>query len=89
MWQDTSRYSRQDKERKPTTFTATEGPLEITVTCAHVLYRPEWVMHCAAVAIDTLHLPFCGSVEEAQAQAIAIVRNRLGELAKHAEILAA
>ena len=82
MWNDVSSYSRDDKERKPTTFESKYGALRIVVTCGHIHYQPQWVMHCYALAIDTCALKKDSTKEEAQAEALDIVDERLTELKK-------
>lgn len=81
MWKDVTSYSRDDKERKPTTFEARAGALRIVVTCGHVRYRPKWVMHCFALAIDTYPLDKSETQEQAEADAMVIVSERLADLA--------
>ena len=80
MWQDKTSYSRSDVERKPTTWTAQSGRLTVTVTCGHIDYKPDWVMHCHELGINTRPLPNAGSKEEAQAQAIAVVKAKIASL---------
>lgn len=75
-WEDTTSYSYDDKERIPTTYTLNMDGLKIVVTCGHVLYKPQWVMHCFTLSIDTKPLPNCVSAEEAQLRAIRIVYNK-------------
>ena len=82
MWKDVTSYGRDDKERKPTTFEAKAGALRIVVTCGHVMYRPKWVMHCYALAIDTHPLDKSATQEQAEAEALEIVSERLADLAK-------
>ena len=55
-WKDITSYSRNDAERIPSVFEATDGNLRICVLNSHRDYRPAWVMHCAALCIDTLPL---------------------------------
>ncbi len=78
MWKDVTSYGRDDKERKPTTFEAKAGALRIVVTC----YRPKWVMHCYALAIDTHPLDKSANQEQAEAEALQIVSERLADLAQ-------
>lgn len=82
MWKDVTTYGRYDKERKPTTFEAKAGALRIVVTCGHVMYRPKWVMHCYALAIDTRPLDKSATKEQAEAEAMEIVSERLADLTK-------
>ena len=83
-WYDSTTYSRDDRERKPTSHTIKHGLLKITVTCGHIRYRPDWVLHCYALGIDTQLLapggPGKATPEQAQAQALEHVEARLDEL---------
>lgn len=87
MWKDVTSYGRDDKERKPTTFEAKAGALRIVVTCGHVMYRPKWVMHCYSLAIDTHPLDKSETQEQAEAEAMEIVLERLADLQKCAAML--
>ena len=80
MWKDVTSYSRNDMERKATSFQAVEGSLKIVITCGHLAYRPEWVMHCSALGIDTLPLKKGLSKEQAEAAALAVVFQKLAHL---------
>lgn len=53
MWKDTTSYSQGDKERKQTTYTTESGRIRITITCAHIYYPGQWVMHCPGLSVDT------------------------------------
>ena len=75
-WVDSSAYSRDDKERIPTTWTLNTGQLRIVVTCGHIHYRGIWIMHCHHVGIDTLRLS-SETKEHAQESAIELVKQRL------------
>ena len=89
MWKDTTRYSRNDKERKQTTWTAESGPVCITVTCDHIHYRPEWVMHCLAVGVDTKHLSGCTGPEDAKRRAVEFVKAKARDIAENADRISA
>lgn len=80
MWRDTTTYSRFDKKRTPTTFTAIHGSIKITVTCGHVRYKPDWIMHCFALGIDTKPLGNCNDAQEATDMAIGIVKDKIQNL---------
>lgn len=84
MWKDSTSYSRDDKERVQTAWTAESGPVRITVTCGHIHYRPEWVMHCYAVGIDTLHMKGCTGPEDAQRRAVELVKAKAREIEDNA-----
>ena len=87
MWKDITSYGRSDKERKPTTFEAKAGALRIVITCGHIHYRPQWVMHCPALAIDTHELTKNATKEQAEAEALEIVFERLADLKECADKL--
>lgn len=89
LWKDVTSYSRSDTERKPTSFAAVEGQLRITITCGHIYHRPQWVMHCQAIGIDTHPLRLDLTKEQAEAEALAVVSMRLAQLTKCAERLKA
>lgn len=86
MWEDATSYSKGDSERKPTTFEARVGALRVVVTCGHVYYRPKWVMHCFALAIDT-HPLYVETKEQAQDEAMKVVFERLDDLTRCAKKL--
>ena len=85
MWKDVTRYGRDDRARTPTTFELREGALRIVVTCGHIHYKPQWVMHCPALAIDTYALKKDVSKEQAETEAVEVVMARLSELTHCAE----
>ena len=80
MWKDATSYSQGDKERKPTSFEVASGELRIYITCRHISYRGEWIMHCKAVGIDTLHMKTCKTQGDAEKRAIHNVRLKLERL---------
>jgi len=80
MWKDVTSYSQGDKERKPTSFEVVSGDLRIYITSGHISYRGDWVMHCKALWIDTLHMPTCKTKEDAEKRAILIVKAKLARL---------
>lgn len=87
MWKDTTSHRQGDKERVPTSFTAKSGPVAITITCGHIDYTPDWVMHCAALSINTHHLVGVSSLEGAKMAAITIVKLRADAIVSHASTL--
>ena len=80
QWKDITTYSRSVTERIPSTFEARSGDLRITITSAHISYKGDWVMHCYALGIDTLHLKTCTTKTEAQKRALEVVRMKLNRL---------
>ena len=87
-WVDITSYSQSDKERTPTTFRVDDGPLDVVITCGHIHYRPEWVMHCRALNIDTKPLQTGITQEEAQQKAMELVQTKIASLAASAERIA-
>lgn len=87
MWKDVTGYSRGDKKREPTTFEAQEQALRVVVTCGHIYHAPEWVMHCHALSLDTYPLKKGSSKEQAQSEALEIVKKRLADLMRWADKL--
>lgn len=81
IWKDATAYQR-GKERKPTTFEAKVGALRVVITCGHVHYRNQWVMHCKALSVDTYRLEEGIDFERAKAQAILIIEERIADLEK-------
>lgn len=80
-WKDTTSYSRGDTVRKPTTWSCDVGSLEVTVTCGHIHYRPNWVMHCHKLGVDTKPLGLAEEIgpEEAQRKAIERLKEIVAE----------
>lgn len=76
-WKDVTTYSRGDKERKPTTWEIKGGSLKIDVTCGYIHRKGEWIMHCFAVGIDTYHLKYAETKEQAQEAALRMVRTKI------------
>jgi len=79
MWKDTTSYSRDDKERNPTTFTTTTNTVKITVTCGHINHRGVWVMHAHPFGINTKELK-AKTLEDAKAEAIGIVKAKAAKI---------
>jgi len=78
-WKDCTSYSRDNKERIPTTFELKfPSGLRITITKDHIYYKGDWVMHCKNVGIDT-HPLNVKTQEEAQTKAIGIVKAKVGK----------
>lgn len=82
MWKDITTFSKGDKERKPTIFEAKHGDLRIVILNSHINYRGEWVMHCRALAIDTLPLKIANTKEDAEKLALEIVGLKIANLAR-------
>lgn len=86
-WKDITPYSRNDTDRIPSVFEAENGLLSICVLNSHVNYRPEWVMHCDALLINTRHLPHARTEDQAKKEALTVVYERLDDLIKAAVTL--
>lgn len=82
-WVDSTTYSIGESNRKPTSFTISNGSIDICVTCGHIYYRPDWVMHCGAIGLDTHPLGKGLTLELAKRRAVAIVRNRIDKLDRY------
>lgn len=89
MWKDITSYSQGCKERIPTTYEDKAGLIRIVVTCGHRDYRPEWVMHCYQLNIDTKHLPNCSGLDEAKHRAKSMVLKVLKQMTHDAEQISA
>lgn len=81
-WTDSTIYSQSEKPpRVPRAWSLQiDKGFVITVTCGHIHYRPEWIMHCFALGIDTRPLAKGIDADAAQAEAIAIVGAKLRAL---------
>lgn len=77
LWKDVTNYSRYDEVHMPTSWEVRYGTLRICITCGHIIYRPNWVMHCAALGINTLALARGLDKEGAQREAVSVVETRL------------
>ena len=77
LWVDVTTYSRGDEARTPTSWEVRYGTLRICITCGHIHYRPDWVMHCAALGINCRELQKGLDKEGAQREAVSVVKARL------------
>lgn len=80
-WKDCTSYSRDDKERVPTSYAAEHGTLRVVITCGHIYYPGKWVLHCRALSIDTMQIP-ATDLSSAQSIALSIVDKRIADM-KH------
>lgn len=87
QWRDATTYSRDDQECKPTCYEIKHGYLRIYITSGHVLHRPNYVLHCYAVGIDTKPITVLGrkfnrddKLDDVKARAIEIVESRIDEI---------
>lgn len=53
IWKDATSYSQSEKERKPRAWDAKIGACRIYITNGHIIYRPQWIMSCYELGIDT------------------------------------
>ncbi len=71
-WTDATSYSRDDRERVPTTFEAKAGPIRLCITCGHIYHKGEWIGHAFPIFKDkTLK---ASTQSEAQEELILAVR---------------
>lgn len=89
MWKDITSYSRDAKERSPTSFSNDVDGIRVTVTCGHVQYRPYWIMHCYQLGINTYPLDDAPEgiegLDIAKEKAISIVFKKSQKIAKAIE----
>lgn len=45
-WKDVTSYSRDDKEKTPTTYESKFGDLRLVITCSHIHDRGNWRVIC-------------------------------------------
>lgn len=84
QWIDSTSYSRDDKERKPTCWTWESKNISITVVCSHRYYPENWVMHCRALGIDTMRMQITSDNPAwvAQEEAVSIVKTLIDKIQK-------
>jgi len=73
---DCTSYSRDDKNRIPTTFETKAGEIRIVITNGHRDYRPDWVFRCYNLGFDATMIPKCKSKEDAAIFAIKQCRKK-------------
>jgi hypothetical protein len=79
QWKDVTSYSRDDKERIPSSFETRAGDLRITVT-RHIHYPPDvWLLSVAEYSRLNLIELRSRDLADAQAEALTLVRTRLHE----------
>lgn len=79
-WKDCTSYSRNAIDRIPTAFSTNVGVCRITITCGHLLYKPDWCFHCYELGFDTSFLGGNLTASEAAVKAIGICKNKVKEL---------
>ena len=67
-WTDSTSYSRDQKDRTPTSWTAKVGDISVTVTKAHRRNPGKWTMHCHALGMDTVCTGLPDTVDPETAQ---------------------
>lgn len=80
-WIDSTSYSQSDLEKKPTCWSLKTKSLRIIITCGHIYYKGEWIMHCFDLGIKEMSL-FVKTKEEAKKKSINIVKNLLNNMLK-------
>ena len=80
VWKDSTSYSRDAKEKIPTSFSTNVGECRISITCGHRDYSPAWVFHCYELGFDTKYLGEELSAQEAAEKAVGICRNKAKKL---------
>jgi hypothetical protein len=82
-WKDQTSYSRDDKERIPSSWVLKlTRDVHICVVRSHIYDRENWVMHCKPW-FDTFSLNLPSTVEnrdEAMSRAVALVREKIDEV---------
>ena len=73
-WKDITSYSRNDVDRTPSTFEKVSGNLRVCISNGHINYRPNWIMHCYDLGINTKPLK-ANTFDEAKKEAIDYVCN--------------
>lgn len=81
IWKDVTSY-QQGKKCEPTTFEARVGALRVVITFGHILHPNQWVMHCKTLGIDTYPLKLWIDLEQAKAEAILLIEERIADLEK-------
>ena len=80
FWKDCSTYSRDAKDKIPTSFSADIGECKIIITCNHRDYRPAWVFHCRELGFDTRHIGDGLSAQMAAEKAVGVCRHKVRKL---------
>ena len=71
-WKDTTSYSKGDKDRIPSSWSANIGKLRIVVVSNHIHYPGRWVLHCSP--FFNTHELKVDTKEQAQAEAARLVK---------------
>lgn len=74
-WKDETTYRSNDKERKPTTFSAQCGQIRLEVTSGHIHHPGKWVAH--AYPLFECKVLKANTRDEAQAEAVHVAREWL------------
>lgn len=77
-------YSRCP-ERKPTGWEIKGSYLSIYVTCGHIDYPGEWVMHCHKLGINAEGLK-CDNLPDAKDNALSMVDEYINKLVRDVSI---
>lgn len=87
-WRDTTSYS-QSEPRTQTVWTATVGPVEVTVMTSHIYFRPNWAYLISPLMREARALP--GEIEPGDTDGAqrAALRRAVTQLKPYAEAYAA
>lgn len=78
IWTDVTSYRQGQTDRTPTAWAIKIGGIRVAITSGHINNPDQWSVHCAPW-FDTkdLDLPAQVPAEEAQAEALRLVRHKL------------
>jgi len=79
LWVDATQYRRDDTDRIPTAWRTQNTKLVIYITCNHIDFKGEWVMHCYNLGLKCYQLN-CKTMKEAKVKSLQIVKNELNTL---------
>ena len=74
-WKDTTTYNHRQIDRKPITFSATCGPMSLTVTSGCSGYHDQWIAHSTPL-FGARELK-AKTLEQAKAEAVQLARDWL------------
>lgn len=76
VWKDETSYSRGDTKREPRVWSIRSGHIQLSIVFGHIYYPEQWVVHCAALGIDTYPLK-ATKKEPAQSAAIEYAKEKM------------
>lgn len=89
-WKDDTSYPRGERgKHPPTTFGVQSGAVRLVVTCGHINYPGEWIMHGYGIGIDTepLGIPGDDPAGKAMAEAERVAMRRVQRLQRAVEAI--